>query len=95
MNKKQKHGTAKNTKNNTPNRMQEAQKVTQMDTQEQKPNKRLKMKKIPQYYAQRNQDETRLRTLKNYGQEYRGKIQQTEADAEQKETGAETSNKQT
>ena len=47
MSKQLKPGTVQNVTRNNPNRMQEVQKVMQMDTQEQEPNRRLKMKKSP------------------------------------------------
>ena len=47
MSKQQKPGTVQNVTRNTPNRMQEVQKVMQLDTQEIEISKRLKRKEFP------------------------------------------------
>ena len=46
-------------------------------------------KNILQHYAQQNIDETRLRTLRSYGQEYRGKIQPAATEPTAAPTGEE------
>ena len=47
------------------------------------------------YYAQQNRDEVRIRTLKHYGQEYRGGTQQSDTTKEQSGPRPQTSDPHT
>merc|ERR1712112_253930 len=73
--------------------MQEAHEVMQQHTKKEEKERIAKEKTLHRTCSQQNQDEVRLRTLRHYGNEYRGITQPQQENTRHEDPGTQTTNK--